>query len=103
MAVLDRLPENERQRLKLGNWEYDDDPANMIASDTIDNIFTNDFVKPGQKYIICDVARYGSDKARITYWDGLILKEQISFDISSTTDIQKGYNSIKNEKTAYLF
>ena len=102
MAVLDRLPENERQRLKLGNWEYDDDPANMIASDTIDNLFTNDFVKPGQKYIICDVARYGSDKARITYWDGLILKEQISFDISSTTEIQKAITALRMKNSISL-
>ncbi len=93
--VLDRLPENERQRLKFGNWEYDSDPNAMIDSDAIINIFTNEYVEPGRKYIVADIARYGSDRAILTVWEGFRLIEYIIFDISSTVQIQNAINALR--------
>jgi phage terminase large subunit len=61
-----------RERLVLGNWEYDDDPNSMISYDEIVSIFTNDFVRgTGTRYITADIARLGSDKTIIRVWDGL--------------------------------
>lgn len=66
-----RLDKVSKERLLFGNWEYDDDPASLINFDAIINLFTNDFVKGGEKFITCDVARFGKDKTTIGVWDGL--------------------------------
>jgi len=95
LAALERLPENERQRLKYGNWEYDSDPATMIDFEVIDNMFSNIYVNPGDKIIISDVARYGSDRAIIAVFEGMILIDYLIFNISSTTEIQKAVNALR--------
>jgi hypothetical protein len=95
LEALDRLPENERQRLKLGNWEYDEDPSTMIDIDVINNMFTNIYVNPDKKIIVADIARYGSDRAIITVWDGLILIDYVIFAISSMVEIQNAINALR--------
>ena len=58
----------------FGNWEYDASKDNLIQYDAIINMFTQKG-KQGQKFISCDVARFGSDKTVIMYWEGLHLKK----------------------------
>lgn len=95
-----------KERLLFGNFEYDDDPNWLIESyDTILDLFTNSFVKGGLKYIICDAARFGSDKAIIIVFDGMRAIEKYVFETSKTTDIstkikelQKKYH-IPNRQT----
>ncbi len=65
------LDKNSRERLYYGNWEYDDDPAALINHESIMNMFTNQFVISGKRYISCDVARFGNDNSIIMVWDGL--------------------------------
>ncbi len=95
LDALGRLPDNERERLKFGNWEYDSDPNTLIGYDTINDLFSNDFVKGGKKKIVADIARYGSDRAVITVWDELILVDYLIFDISSMTQIQNSITAFK--------
>lgn len=95
LAALDRLPENERQRLRLGNWEYDSDPATLIGFDTISNMYSNEFVPEGKMYIIADIARYGSDKAIITIWNGLVLIDRVVFKTSALTEIQNAISALQ--------
>ena len=66
------LSKNEKERLLYGNWEYSNDPADLCDYEKIIDIFTNKFtdLKQGEKYITCDVARLGSDKIVIGYWQG---------------------------------
>ena len=92
---LGRLPENERERLLFGSWEYDADPATMIGYDTINDLFSNDFVKGGKKRIVADIARYGSDRAILTVWDELILVDYLTFNISSMVEIQNAITALK--------
>lgn len=66
---------NLKMRLQFGDWEYDSDPAKIINSDQIQELFTNSWVEPGVKYISADVARYGSDKTVIGVWSGYQLIE----------------------------
>jgi hypothetical protein len=61
--------EKTKQRLLYGNFEYDDDPATLIEYDAIVDLFTNVAAK-GDKYLSCDVARYGQDKTVIALWNG---------------------------------
>ena len=91
-----------RERLLKGNFNYDDDPELMISYDQIQSIWTNTYAKTGTKYIISDVARYGSDKAIIQVWDGWKLIEMHSFDVSKTTDIQNCINAQRNKHKVQL-
>ena len=68
------LDENSKQRLLYGNFEYDDDPASLIDYNRIIDCFSNTFVKEGQRYITCDIARFGSDNTIIGVWSGFRVK-----------------------------
>lgn len=68
LKKLDRI---SKERLLLGNWEYDDDTGRLFLYDSILDSFTNSFVSGGEKFLTCDVARYGSDKIVYIVWSGL--------------------------------
>jgi phage terminase large subunit len=90
------LSKNAKERLLKGNWEYDDDPSVLCDYDNILSIFKNNHVqKTGKKYIVCDVARLGSDKAIVSVWDGWVLIEVLTFDLSRTTEIQNAINTLR--------
>lgn len=92
------LSKNQKERLLKGNWEYDDDPDSLCDYDNILAVFTNNHVKKtGKKYIICDVARFGSDTAIVSVWDGNVMIEYYKFALSSTTDIQSCINSLRQK------
>ena len=59
-----------KERLLFGNWEYLDDPAQLIDYDKILDSFSNTFVPIGDSYITCDVARFGNDSTVIGIWSG---------------------------------
>lgn len=61
-------------RLRDGNWEYDNDPSVLMIYDKIVDIFTNQFVPGGQKYLTIDVARFGKDWSTFGVWDGFRVK-----------------------------
>jgi hypothetical protein len=72
---LNGLDKNSRERLLNGNWEYDDDPAALINYEKILDCFTNNFESlKGERYLTVDVARFGSDKTVIGYWEGWRVK-----------------------------
>lgn len=92
------LSKNEKERLLYGNWEYDDNPFALCEYEAILSIFENRHVgKTGIKYITADVARYGSDRAVILVWDGWVVIELITFDVSSTTELQLAINSLRSK------
>lgn len=93
---LSRLDKNSRERLLMGNWEYDDDPNSLCGYDAIIDIFTNTSPN-GIKYITADVARLGSDKAIILAWDGYSVIEAVVFDKSRTTEIQQATTALKTK------
>lgn len=66
-----------KKRLKYGEWEYEDDPLSLVDYENLLNIFTNDYVQGGKKYITADIARFGADKLIIRVWDGLRVLERI--------------------------
>lgn len=86
---------NQIQRLIKGNWEYDDDPDKLMQYESITNIFTNTFVKPGDKCLTCDVARLGKDTTVIMYWDGFRIEYIFRMDKSLTTEIVDKINELK--------
>jgi len=87
-----------RQRFLQGIWDYDDDPGKLINYDSIIDIFGNSFIEKGKRYITCDAARFGSDKAVILIWEGFRIIDKVVMAISSTVDIQ---DIIKEKKSHY--
>ena len=62
-----------RQRLYLGDWDYDEDKDSLISFDALTDAFSNTIVKDGHKYLTVDVARFGEDSTTFSFWDGLEL------------------------------
>lgn len=92
------LDENSKQRLLYGNWEYDNDPRKLIEYDNIINLFSNSFVEESeQKYISCDVARYGSDKAVIVVWAGFVIIEIFEYAKCSIMQLVDKIKEIANK------
>ena len=86
LESLRQLDENSKQRLYYGNWEYDDDPAALIDFRKLTDIFTNTFVKGGERLITADIARFGRDKTVIGCWDGFRLVRIVEFDKNKVTE-----------------
>lgn len=94
---LKRLDKASKQRLLYGNWEYDNDPSKLIEFDAIVDLFSNNGVKGGTKYITADVARLGSDKMVIILWDGLIAEKIITINKSKLDKVAEVINKLKKE------
>jgi phage terminase large subunit len=96
------LSKNEKERLLFGNWEYDDDPATLCDYDKIVNLFSNDFKDlHGQKYIVADVARLGSDKFVIGIWDGWRVKIR-TYEKKRITESYEFIKQIKQDERVGL-
>jgi len=80
------LDELTKQRLLFGNWEYDATQDGLIDYDAILNLFSQKGIT-GNKYISCDVARFGSDKTIIMYWEGLHIKKIRTLLKSAINDV----------------
>lgn len=79
--------EATKNQLLEGNWNVKADGLCIYDYDCINDLFTNDYVKTGKKYITVDAARFGSDKAVVLVWSGRRIIDIMAFDVSSTTDI----------------
>ena len=64
-----------RERLLLGNWDFIDDPLALIDFDSIQDLFTNDFVipDPNERCLILDIAMMGKDLLRGGVFYGNVL------------------------------
>lgn len=75
--------ENNKARLRDGNWDYDNDPAAMIRVENIFDLWTNT-VEGGEKHLTGDIARYGSDKTIALFWEGLKIKKAYIYEKQGT-------------------
>ena len=88
--------EATRQRLLYGNFDYDDDPSALIRADVINNLFDNEFIVPtNDHYLTADIARFGSDKAVLMAWHGLVIVEVVTFDTCSMTVLQDAITAMR--------
>lgn len=83
------LNPSAKQRLIYGNWEWDDDPLSMIDYPKILELFSNEFIPGGQRYLTADLAYEGSDIFVIGIWNGLILEKVIAKDKISEVAVPK--------------
>jgi phage terminase large subunit len=97
---------SKRERLLLGNWDYDGDPAALCEFDAIIDLFTNDHVSAkGEKRISADLAMKGRDRFVAGNWHGLVVNIAIDKEISTGKEIEgdlKGCmisNQVSHSKT----
>tara|TARA_R100001443_G_scaffold18073_5_gene28756 strand:+ start:102 stop:1418 length:1317 start_codon:yes stop_codon:yes gene_type:complete len=95
------LDELSKQRLLYGNWEYDVSNDNLIEYDAILNLFNQQGID-GDKYITCDVARFGSDKTVIMLWQGLHLKYVRTLLKSAVNDVVDEIKKLQQENQVNL-
>lgn len=86
---LESLTGQKRQRLYLGDWEFEDDPDQIIETLAISNIFENIHVArdPNRKCLVADIALHGSDIYRAAVFYGWVLVEHIEMAKSGGADV----------------
>lgn len=97
ITQLERSSEVTKQRLLYGNFEYDDTPWRLFSYDALLDMYTN-HKQLGTKYLICDVARFGDDKAIIFLFHGFVLKEIIVIDKCSTTELVEEIQKLQDKE-----
>ena len=95
------LDELSKQRLLYGNWEYDATDDSLIDYNSIINLFNQQGVD-GEKYITCDVARFGSDKTVIMLWQGLHLRYVRTLLKSAVNDVVDEVKKLQQENQVNL-
>mgnify|MGYP003627981015 FL=1 len=95
------LDELSKQRLLYGNWEYDVSNDSLIEYDAIISLFNQQGVE-GDKYITCDVARFGSDKTVIMYWQGLHIRYIRTILKSAINDVVDEIKKLQQENQVNL-
>ena len=90
------LDELSKQRLLYGNWEYDATNDSLIQYDAIINMFNQQGID-GDKYISCDVARFGSDRTVIMLWQGLHLRIVRTLLKSSVNEVVEAVRQLQQE------
>lgn len=89
----------QKERLLFGNWDYDDDPSALCGYDAICDMFTNDHVQGGTKYISADLAMQGRDKFIAGSWSGMICDVDIDMAKSTGKTIELALKQLKIEKS----
>jgi len=59
-----------RQRLFLGDWDYDDSKDSIVSSDALADMRTNNVANSNDHYLVIDVARFGKDFTTYEFWRG---------------------------------
>lgn len=97
-SVLEKLKGVQRQRLLLGNWEYETDQNSLIDYEKILDVFKNNHMNGGVHYITVDVARKGQDTTVIGLWSGFGVK-LYQYSHLLTTEVTK---KVKQLQEKYL-
>jgi hypothetical protein len=95
------LDELSKQRLLYGNWEYDVTNDSLIQYDAILSLFNQKGIE-GDKYITCDVARFGVDKTVIMLWQGLHLRYVRTLLKSAVNDVVDEIKKLQQENQVNL-
>ena len=92
----------KRQRLLLGDWEYDSEAGTLIEYDAIADLWYNTAVPSKERYLTVDVARFGKDKTVFMFWEGFRLYKVMIFE-GQGTDVtaQKIKEYARQEKIPY--
>lgn len=74
LNILEQLPEVERKRLLLGDWDYDTSDDRLYLYTELLRAFRDKTDAGKDYYITADIARLGKDRTVIALWCGLHLE-----------------------------
>ena len=94
---LEKLDRLSKERLLYGNWEYDASDDNLIEYNSILNLFSQKGLE-GDKYITCDVARFGNDKSVVMLWSGLTVLNIKTFDTNTITELAEYIKTLQQKE-----
>jgi phage terminase large subunit len=81
LDMLNTLPSEQRKRLLLGDWNYNEELDALFDFDSIAASSFKHAPNPSDKKYICiDVARFGGDSTIISIWIGLTIVEIIRYN-----------------------
>lgn len=78
MQTLDLLPEEDRKRLKEGDWEFDASKDRIFEYAALLRMFAT-VLPSGKKYTTADIGAMGDDPSLIGVWDGMTLTHIYEF------------------------
>ena len=88
IETLRNLPEQQRQRLFLGSWDFMSDIDAIFDFDSISNSMYKFSPNPDDiKRLSCDVSRFGDDRSVVVMWVGLVVTEIFIFRKLSTVQL----------------
>ncbi len=92
-----KLPQNLKERLLYGNWEWDSDPSALCNYDAICDCFTNEYSNEGDKAISADLAMQGRDRFVAGIWKGMCVKVAIDKPLARGKEIEQDVKRLMNE------
>ena len=88
LDMLNTLPSEQRKRLLLGDWNYNEELDALFSFDSIVECTYKNIPNPDDKKYICiDVARFGGDSTIISIWVGLTIVEIIRYNKIDTVTL----------------
>jgi len=95
LDMLNSLPQEQRKRLLMGDWNYNSDEDSLFDFDYISNsVFRSPPNPLDKKYMSVDVARFGMDRSVVMVWVGLVVVECLVFSKLSTTELSSQIRSL---------
>lgn len=96
LDTLRKLPYAQRERLLMGNWDYDDSPNSLLTYEEILNVWDNvQKDSMSKNYISADIA-FTSDKCVILIWNGYVVVDIIVSPNGNIEDVIKELAQIHN-------
>jgi hypothetical protein len=90
LDMLNTLPTEQRKRLLMGDWNYNEELDALFTFDEVSNSCYRSAPNPtDKKYICIDVARFGSDSTVISIWAGLTIVEVIKYNKIDTLTLSQ--------------
>jgi hypothetical protein len=95
LEALLELDNASKQRLYYGNWEWDDSKDKLCDYDAICDMFTNEHVPKGFRYISADLAMKGRDRFVAGFWEGFQCNIAIDMKVSTAKQIEMKLKELK--------
>lgn len=98
LKILEHLPEVERKRLLLGDWDFDTSDDRLYLYTELLRAFRDKSDASTDYYLTADIARMGKDRTVIAVWHGLHLER---LDIHSGLRVNEVADAIKRLALEY--
>lgn len=92
----------QRERLWVGNWEFDDDPNAIFDQDALSDLTSNTVEEGDQRYITADLARFGRDRTVIYVWYGFVIVDLVVYDRNRLDQVAQTIQALRTKHSIPL-